>query len=70
VDSIGEVPDLLQDPELVLERLDLDDLAVTEVPDRDVAHLDGFAGRGHSPVVAGVGATPDQIDRELVARRE
>jgi hypothetical protein len=48
VDALRQVPDLLQNPELVLDRQDFGDLAVVEVPDRRVAH----------PVGLPVAATP------------
>src|SRR5208282_2244525 len=68
VDALREVPDLLQDPELVLERQDFGDLAVLEVPDRRVAHLDGLAGRCHAAIRAGMGSAPHESHGELVSR--
>src|SRR5580658_2266623 len=70
VDAVREVPDLLQDRELVLERQDLGDLAVPEVPDRRIADLDGLAGRRHAAIRAGVRTAPDESHGELVCRDE
>jgi len=70
VHALREKSDLLQQPELVLERQDLDDLAVPEVPDRRVTDLDGLAGRRHAAIRPSVGASPDQGDGELVSGNE
>src|SRR5271170_694436 len=70
VDTFREIPDLLKDRELILERQDLDDLAVPEVPDRRVPDLDGLAGRRHAAIRAGMRSAPDESHGEFVSRDE
>src|SRR5580692_12206928 len=70
VDAVREVTDLLQQGELVLERQDLGDLAIPEVPDRRVAYLDRLAGRRHAAIRAGMRSAPDESHGELVFRDE
>jgi hypothetical protein len=65
VDVVWEVPDLLQERELILERQDPGDLAALEVPDRRVADLDGLAGRRHAAIRAGMRAAPDEGHGQL-----
>src|SRR6266702_8767564 len=69
-DGRREESDLLKQPELVLERRDLDHLVVLEAPDRDVPHLGRSVGGVHAAVAACVGSAPQEMRHHLVAGRE